>query len=165
MNGSKFFDNKIWSKIDEREEKVEKKDRKNKGSVSLILVPALLILSGCAGDQTQRDVYTRFEDCVADWGKPELCQQIAEAEAKQLTESQGVMHTASGPIVFWGPPYYHGDRAVSYGGQTYIPGTNRAMSKPFMVHSGSSSAAKSSLSSPRIVSRGGFGGFARSVGG
>lgn len=144
-----------------------RKKKRATQKLALVLVPALLAMSGCASDETQRDVYTRFEDCVADWGKPELCQQIAEAEAKQFAQNQGVA-SASGahPIIFWGPSYYPSDRAVLFNGQTYAPKTNKAMSRPFMVGSRSSSIAKSSPGTARTTSfsRGGFGGGARSAG-
>lgn len=144
------------------------KKRKQASPIMLVLVPALLAISGCTGDETQRDVYTRFEDCVADWGKPELCQKIAEAEAKEFAQNQGVTTGGgSSPIIFWGPSYYPGDRAVTFNGQTYEPKANRAMSRPFTVNSRSSSIARSSPGTARStsVSRGGFGGGARAAGG
>lgn len=131
-------------------------------------------MSGCSydpsdGEAMQRDVYTKFEDCVADWGKTELCQQIAQQEAAQLAQSKGVTGgTGGGGIspVFWGPSYYHSDRAVAYNGQTYAPNTNRAMSKPFFVTPTSSATAKASPGTARAtnISRGGFGSFGRSAG-
>ena len=145
-----------------------KRKKRATQKLALVLVPALLAMSGCASDETQRDVYTRFEDCVADWGKPELCQKIAETEAKEFAQNQGVS-TGGGmnPIIFWGPSYYPGDRAVTFNGQTYQPKTHRAMSRPFTVNSRSSSVAKSSPGTARStsVSRGGFGGGARAAGG
>ncbi len=144
-----------------------RKKKRATQNLALVLIPALLAMSGCASDETQRDVYTRFEDCVADWGKPELCQQIAETEAKQFAQNQGVA-TGTGvhPMIFWGPTYYPGDRAVAFNGQTYEPKTNRAMSRPFTITSQSSSIAKSSPGTARTTSfsRGGFGGGARSAG-
>lgn len=147
------------------------KRAKKSVSVSLVLVPALLSIYGCSydpseGDAMQRDVYTKFEDCVADWGKPELCQGIAQAEAAQLAQSQGVNTGGGVHPIFWGPSYYPSDRAVSYNGQTYAPTKSRAMSKPFMVTPTSSASAKSSPGTARAtsVSRGGFGSFGRSAG-
>lgn len=139
-------------------------------SLSLVLVPILLAACGSEiPDEQQRDVYTKFEDCMADWGKTELCERLGEADAKQFAESTtGVTGGGSGShLIFWGPSYYSGDRAVMYNGQAVAPTANRAMSKPFAVRSTSSAAAKSSRATPRTtsVSRGGLGGIGRAVGG
>lgn len=138
---------------------MRKRDRKNIKKV-LVLVPILLAF-GCTEESTQRDVYTRFEDCVVDWGKPELCQEIAKAEAQQYANSVGANTGGTSPVIFWGPTYYPGNRAVEYNGQTYTPGANHAMSRPFSVHSSSSKISKSSPASPR----GGFGSRGRFAGG
>jgi uncharacterized protein YgiB involved in biofilm formation len=139
--------------------------RKTK-NLSLVLVP--ILLAGCGADipdAQQRDVYTKFEDCMADWGKLELCQQMQQADAQhfaqQTTGVSGGTHA-----VYWGPSYYPGDRAVIYNGQTYAPVSNRAMSRPFVVTSTSSATAKSSPATARAtsVSRGGFGGGGRAAG-
>ncbi len=150
------------------------KKRRSTSTVSLLLVPTLLVFSGCSydpseGEAQQRDVYTRFEDCVADWGKPELCQQIAQAEAQKFAQSTGVSGGGNS-IIYWGPLYYGGERSVMHNGQTYRPVSNRAMSKPFNITSTSSNTAKLSPATPtRSVStdstaRGGFGSTGRSVG-
>jgi hypothetical protein len=137
--------------------------------LSLVLVPILLAACGAEvpDPDEQRDVYTKMEDCVADWGKPELCAQIAEAEAKQFAEvTTGSSHAGGSSIIFWGPSYYPGDRAVTYGGQTYAPTTNRAMSRPFAIRSTSSAAARSSPATarPTSVARGIAGGAGRAAG-
>ncbi len=142
------------------------------GSFSLVLVP--LLLAGCSeglDETTQRDVYTRFEDCMADWGKPELCQQMQEADAKQFAQqTTGVAGDNGSHLIFWGPQYYPGSRSVGFNGQTYTPTTNRAMSRPFAITSTSSPASRVSTSSPAPrassvassgVARSGFGGSAR----
>lgn len=152
-----------------------KKKKRRSASVSLVLVP-ILLSTGCSydpndGPPLQRDVYTKFEDCVADWGKPELCQKIAEAEAAQFAQDKGVTSGGTGggvsPMIFWGPSYYSPDRAVAFNGQTYAPLQNRAMSKPFQVTSTSSAIAKASPGAARTsnISRGGFGSSGRAVGG
>ena len=130
-------------------------------ALHLVLVPVLL--SGCGGveEAMQRDVYTKFEDCMADWGKTELCQQMQEAESKKFAEqTTGVQGGGGSHMVYWGPSYYPGQRSVMYNGQTYTPNTNLAMSRPFMVTSKSSLAARSSPGTARAssVARGGFGG-------
>lgn len=136
-------------------------------TLSLVLVP--ILLAGCGGeipDEQQRDVYTKFEDCMADWGKPELCQQMQEADAKKFAEhTTGVGGGGGSHMVFWGPTYFPGNRGVIYNGQSFAPTTNRAMSKPFMVTSKSSAAAKSSPSTASTPSRGGFGAGARAASG
>lgn len=137
--------------------------------IVLVLVP--ILLAGCGGDipdTQQRDVYTKFEDCMADWGKTELCQQMQEADAKQFAQNTtGVSGGGGSHLIFWGPSYYPGDRAVSYNGQNYAPTTNRAMSRPFAVTSTASPAARSSPATARAtsVSRGGFGSAGAHAGG
>lgn len=106
---------------------------------------------------------------MADWGKTELCEKLGEADARQFAEATtGVSGGGGGShVIFWGPSYYPGDRAVIYGGQTFAPTTNRAMSRPFAVRSTSSTAAKSSPATARAtsVARGGLGGMGRVAGG
>jgi uncharacterized protein YgiB involved in biofilm formation len=153
------------------------KRRRKTRELKLVLVPILLAVSGCVYDPNddagnQRDVYTKFEDCVADWGKPELCQQIADAEAKQFAQSTGASTGGGGHVIYWGPTYspYGGGRSVVYNGQTYTPSVNRAMSKPFVISPTSSNIARSSPASPVRAAassstlRGGFGGGGRAAG-
>lgn len=81
---------------------------------------------------SQRDVYASLEDCVADWGDIELCQQ----EMKESREHQEKMAAAraSGSSggstfvpIFMGPTYYGDSRSVvSPSGNTVSPATNRA---------------------------------------
>lgn len=136
--------------------------------LSLVLVP--ILLAGCGNDipsDMQRDVYTKFEDCMADWGKTELCQQMQEAEAKQFAQqTTGVEGGGGSHVIFWGPSYYPGARSVQYNGQSYTPLANRAMSRPYAVTSTSSLAAKSSPGKAQAapVSRGGFGAGGRAAG-
>lgn len=138
-------------------------------NLTLVLVP--ILLAGCGvevPDKQQRDVYTKFEDCMADWGKPELCQKMQEEDARQFAENTtGVSGGGGSHMIYWGPNYYPGNRAVIHNGQTLIPKINHAMSKPFMVTSRSSSAAKSSPSTAHSTStsRGGFGAGGRAAGG
>lgn len=146
-------------------------------NLSLVLVP--ILLAGCGTDipdAQQRDVYTKFEDCMADWGKAELCQQMQQAEAQQFAQqTTGVPGGGGSHLVYWGPNYYPGDRSVYYNGQQYTPLANRAMSRPFAVTSTSSPAAKASPGTPsrggatagagsNAGSRGGFGGGGRAAG-
>lgn len=132
-------------------------------AISLVLIPVLLAAcdTGQPPDQ-QRDVYRKFEDCMADWGKTELCQQLGQADAAQFaTETTGSTQSSSGgsTFIYWGPSYFPDNRSVAYGGQSYQPKTNRAMSRPFMVRSTSSVAARTSPATAgrSSVARGGFG--------
>jgi hypothetical protein len=146
-------------------------------NISLVLIP--ILLAGCGAkipDAQQRDVYTKYEDCMADWGKAELCQQMQQADAQQFVQNTtGVTSGGGSNLIFWGPSYYPGSRSVSYNGQQFAPLTNRAMSRPFAVTSTSSPTAKASPSTPsrgataagsssNAGSRGGFGGGGRAAG-
>ncbi len=132
-----------------------------RGKIPLSVLVAL-VAGGCDHDPVvseQRDVYTRVEDCVADWGDTKLCQQM-EASAEQQSQSTG-QQTASGahfiPYYFYGPHYYGGNR-VAYsndGSRTYAPAGNRA--------SRMMSTQVRSSSLPSHVQRGGFGGTGKSV--
>lgn len=145
-------------------------------SVGLKLAPLLLapvLLAGCAGgieEAQQRDVYTRFEDCMADWGEKALCQQLgAQEKAEVVAQATGVTGGNSGgsSFIFWGPNYYPGDRGASYNGREIYPSTNRAMSRPYTVNQYSSAAAKSSpaKATSKSISRGGFGSTGRGFSG
>lgn len=142
--------------------------RRSTVSLSLVLVP--ILLAGCGvstPDNMQRDVYTKFEDCMADWGKTELCQQMQKEDAQQFAQrTTGVAGGGGSHLVYWGPSYYPDNRAVSHNGQTYAPVTNRAMSRPFAVTNTSSPAAKASPGTAHssAASRGGFGGGGRAAG-
>ncbi len=131
-------------------------------AITLVLVPLLLAGCGESPETMQRDVYTKFEDCMADWGKPELCQQLQQADAQQFAQqTTGVQNGGGGShVIFWGPSYYPGNRAISYGGSDYVPSSNRAMSRPFAITSTSSSLARTSPGVARSasVARGGLGG-------
>ena len=140
--------------------------RRRSRKVALFLVPVLL--AGCSDveDAQQRDVYTKFEDCMADWGQQELCVQLGQADAAQFAEeTTGVQGGGSGAhtILFWGPHYYPSDRSVIHNGRTITPSRNSAMSRPFHVTERSSASAKTSASKPSTVSRGGFGSTGRGL--
>jgi uncharacterized protein YgiB involved in biofilm formation len=137
----------------------------DKKKLVLVLVP--LLLTGCSDspDAMQRDVYTKFEDCMADWGKTELCQQLQEADAAQFTQQTTGTQSSGAHVIFWGPSYYSGERSVSYNGQHVAPKSNKAMSKPFAITSTSSASAKTSPGEPTTVNRGGFGGSSNGLSG
>ncbi len=138
--------------------------RKSTGSIQLVIL-ASLVSTGCDMDpnvQAQRDVYTKMEDCVADWGDPKLCQTMAQEasqqQAQQATQAGGG-HAVFVPHYFGGPMYYGGNRAYidPSSDRVVTPRTNRASSFR------STSIRSSSLPS-RVAARGGFGGAGRSVG-
>ncbi len=135
-------------------------------TVALLLVPTLITACGDMKEAQQRDVYTKFEDCMADWGQQELCVQLGQADAAQFAEdTTGVQGggSASNTLLFWGPHYYPSDRSVVYNNRTITPSRNSAMSRPFRVSERSSPSAKTSASKPSTVSRGGFGSTGRSL--
>ncbi len=41
----------------------------------LVTLSVVALLGGCSEDEVQRDVYNSLDDCVADWIRPELCEQ------------------------------------------------------------------------------------------
>jgi uncharacterized protein YgiB involved in biofilm formation len=78
----------------------------------------------------QRDVYNTLEDCVADWGDTELCQQEMKA-AREHAEKMAAAQAHSGggtvvPMIFWGPTYYGSERSVTHNGVTRTPTTSTA---------------------------------------
>ncbi len=107
--------------------------RARKRSIHLTLVfISAAALAGCGrleNDATSRDVYANLEECRADWGNPEDCEEIDEKRS------------ATGTRSFYGPRYT--SRTGSSGGYstTTRPG----------------SRAKGTVSSGASASRGGFG--------
>ncbi len=143
---------------------------------SMSLVVALSATVAACDDPTdlasQRDVYsgpTAFEDCVADWGNPDLCrQQLTDAEKKEVAASGG----GAGHTVFlWGPQYTGYDRFTNYNGVRYEPKATHATRSAWFRPSSSSGAKSMGFAAPKpaysVSSRGGFGSTGRgfSVGG
>jgi uncharacterized protein YgiB involved in biofilm formation len=106
--------------------------RKRSLQLTLVLIGAAA-LTGCGRLEddrgVSRDVYANLEECRADWGNPEDCEEIDEKRS------------ATGTRAFYGPRYT--SRTGSYGGYstTTRPG----------------SRSKGTLSSGGSASRGGFG--------
>jgi uncharacterized protein YgiB involved in biofilm formation len=128
-------------------------------TIALSLVPLLgaTVLTGCGEEPMTRDVYNSREECMQDWNDGELCTQMPDDD--DYRRSHGVHHP-----IFWGPTYYHGDRKVSYKGQTVSPVRQSSSRPAYSITSRSPSYSRSGVSSPaRSVSSGGFGG--RSGGG
>jgi uncharacterized protein YgiB involved in biofilm formation len=113
---------------------------KRSSHLTLVFISAAAAagLAGCGRLEdggTSRDVYANLEECRADWGNPEDCEEIDEKRS------------ATGVRSFYGPRYT--SRTGSYGGYstTTRPGSR---SKGTVSDGGSSARAGSS-------SRGGFG--------
>lgn len=120
----------------------------------------------------QRDVYNTLEDCVADWGDTELCQQEMKA-AREHAEKMAAAQSHSGggsPIIapiFWGPTYYGDSRSVSHNGKTITPSTSTATRTANIWNSPSGARTISYSAPPQVVKsptgvsatipRGGFG--------
>ncbi|WP_420835361.1 DUF1190 domain-containing protein [Mannheimia massilioguelmaensis] len=146
-------------------------NKKNKALVTLSIVG---LLGGCSEENVQRDVYKSLEDCVADWGTPELCEQDTKALAdlnKGNETPQSIFnesanhgessHSGSGFVAgymaarmmssFMGPSYFQGNRAVqTNNGQTIRPQANHSAAKPIVMKG----SVADSFSRP--VKRGGF---------
>ena len=125
------------------------KPRKN--PLPLLLIPALLAMTGCQQSNVQRDVYKSKEECSSDWGANDLCEEVPQDQAKDESTHLRVINGWR----FWGPAYYPGDRSVDYNGRTFTA-RNPTSAQPFISVSSGSRAAMSSPGKP--VSRGGFGG-------
>ncbi len=113
--------------------------RKSSSRVTLVLIGAATIasLSGCAKEETRRDVYANKEDCLADWGNnPQDCEPAYDHP-----------HSRGANTAYYGRsyPYYGGSASPSRTGKTI--------------------GAKSSGSTSSGVSRGGFGSSGHSASG
>lgn len=135
---------------------------KKSKKVSLVLTPILsaVMLVGCGGGEDEaRDVYASVDDCLKDWNEPELCERMdSDSENEYRRSHSGVMYP-----MFWGPRYYPSDRAVLYKGREIAPRGRSSSLTPAKITPGSPSYSKSSASSPRSSTRGGFGGKSGSV--
>ncbi len=105
--------------------------RKRSLHLTLVFIGAAA-LAGCGRLEndggTSRDVYANLEECRADWGNPEDCEEIDEKRS------------ATGTRAFYGPRY---SSHTGYGGYSSTP-------RP-------GSRSKGTLSSGGSASRGGFG--------
>jgi uncharacterized protein YgiB involved in biofilm formation len=146
---------------------------KKSKSIMLLIAPVLstLLFNACGGggadESTTRDVYQSREDCLKDWGDEELCSEMNDDDSDEYRRSGGVILAGGRP--FWGPSYYPSDRTVLYKGRTISPAGKSTTLRPFTVTARSSSAARSSVSSPRAssssTSYGGFGSRSSSTSG
>lgn len=149
----------------------------------LASVISSLMVTGCGTDYdpltdevkaTQRDVYAKMEDCVADWGDAALCMQMQQAQQNQQAQA-----ARSGPVVvstypmFYGPEYAYGGNRVTYynGREVAARSYTAAKSTPQLAPSSSFTTSRSTYASSRQAfsgrtSSGGksaFGGTARGV--
>lgn len=105
----------------------------------LVLTALAASISGCGADYdpiasevkaTQRDVYTKIEDCIADWGDRALCLQAAEHAAKQQQQqTQRGAHDSTVIVQsypFYGPEYASGYRGYYHNGAYVTPRSNTA---------------------------------------
>jgi uncharacterized membrane protein YgcG len=90
--------------------------------------------TGPVASTTHRDVYHSLEDCVADWGDVELCEQQMK-EAREHAEKLAAAHAQqSGSTViptivpmFFGPEYIGTSRThTTPAGQTYVAKANNS---------------------------------------
>lgn len=85
--------------------------------LTLVLISAAVAagMTGCgrleSGGTTQRDVYTSIEDCQADWGRPEDCEQVDDRRS------------ATGRTVWYGPRYSSRTHSSSGYSTTTRPGS------------------------------------------
>ena len=136
---------------------------KKSKKVTLLLTPLLsaVMMVGCgSGEDEARDVYASVDDCLKDWNEAELCEKMdSDSENEYRRSHSGVIYP-----MFWGPRYYPSDRAVMYKGREITPRGRSSSLTPAKITPGSPSYSRSSASSPRSSSRGGFGGKSGSVG-
>lgn len=139
----------------------------NKKSISTLALVAILSTTVAACDDKssetsenktrigQRDVYTTLDDCVADWGDTELCQQemkAAREHAEKMAAAQGHSGSAIPSMIFWGPTYYGDSRSVVHNGVTRTPTTSNATRTANIWNSPSGARTISYAPPPKVVS-------------
>lgn len=123
--------------------------RKRSAAITLVLAGSAA-LSGCGDPETQRDVYTRLDDCSKDWGNPTQCEPVRDGR-----------HSSS---YYYGPRYY----GSSFPSGRPRPSPN-ALEASYagrggatqMARAGSSSGSSYAQNTSTWVSRSGFGSSAR----
>ncbi len=53
--------------------------RKRSAAITLVLAGSAA-LSGCGEPESQRDVYTKLDDCSKDWGNPAQCEPVRDGK-------------------------------------------------------------------------------------
>jgi uncharacterized protein YgiB involved in biofilm formation len=141
---------------------------KNNRTKAVTLILAGMVGSGCdydpAKEPVQRDVYSKIEDCMADWGDSRLCTEAAQNQQQQQYAGTQPHPVFIRPYYFHGPEYIPGDRATYYDGRRVAPRSNLA---PIHTTPSMPSAAfvSARAATPGGVSRGIFGGSGRAAGG
>lgn len=135
--------------------------------ISVAVLTALLgSLTACDYDpnvSAQRDVYSRIEDCVTDWGDMALCQQMDETAKKELEEEKAKNNSSGGggSFVYLGHPFYgptyYGSQRVAYVGDREVA------AKGFRAASTKSTFVRSSTIPSKISARAGLGATGRSM--
>ncbi len=147
--------------------------RKRSAAITLVLAGSAA-LTGCGEPESQRDVYTKLDDCSKDWGNSAKCEQVRDGKYSST--------------YFYGPRYYGssfpsgrprpsanaidaayaGRGGVTQLAQSGSSGSSRSWTRS--LFSGSSDSSTSSYSSgsshasgSSTVSRSGFGSSARSM--
>ena len=135
-------------------------------TISLLLAG---MIGGCdydpAKEPVQRDVYTKLEDCMADWDDKELC-----LEAAKLSDQEKEQYASRGshgsvimyPHYFYGPQYVPGSRVTYYNGREYSARSNNAVQST--PRTPPSSNFVNSRTAAGGTARGGFGSAGRSAG-
>jgi hypothetical protein len=133
--------------------------KKASRTVTLLLAG---FMSGCAdydpvSEPVQRDVYTKLDDCLADWNDKALCLEaakLAEAEKQKLAGNGSGGSMIVHPYYFYGPEYVPGSRVTYYNGAQIVPrGNVAAMQTAKVAPSSAFSSSRSSVAGS--VSRGG----------
>ena len=151
----------------------------------LVTLSVVALLGGCSEDEVQRDVYNSLDDCIADWIRPELCEQdksqsantnpvannngsVASSEnnATSTTTASGDEGPSIGSAIAGAAAGYMIAKAMSgFLGPSYNP-NNRAVSTPtgqIIRPQGNHSVGKPVLvkggagsANSKPISRGGF---------
>lgn len=106
---------------------------------------------------SQRDVYHSLEDCVADWGDTELCQeQMKEAREHQEKMAAAQAQSGSGasiiPIPMFFGPSYVGERSVVHNGREITPSSTKAARTATIVTNPATNTRTFSYNPPRMPS-------------
>lgn len=126
--------------------------RRASAHVTLVLIGAAALTACSSEPETPRarDTYLSQDDCAADWGRPEYCEQ------QQVT-------TSAGHSTYWhGPTYY-----VPYRDTAQAEARNEARRTGFAPSDGTSGPSNRAIgrtnvsSSSTTTARGGFGSSAR----
>jgi hypothetical protein len=162
---------------------MDKKSKFSRGGMSLVLVGAASLSAGCGvkdHDVVQnmnRPLYASLEDCKADWGNEDRCEQSGPSTAAAAQGSSNSTHgggTAATRVFFWGPYYTQSGTVYEFDGRRssisqmpsrMVSNTQQSISPAGVYASGGRyvstpphSSASSAKSAGVSIARGGFGG-------